>query len=870
MATATTAAEAAARSRLITVDSYAVFLDLTVPGDTARSRTEVTFTCHEPGAATFADLEPDALLTAVLNGEPLRPAELSQGRLQLTGLAARNALTVEAIVPITTSGRGLTRYTDPADGQRYVLANCFPTAAPRVFCCFDQPDLRAAMSLIVTLPAGWECVASGEPLHRPGDGAAGVWRFAAVPALKPHEFTLAAGPYVTAHSGRVRGPARPSSADDATATTQDVSPAASDDTGAAALAVRCRPVFAESDALTRIAGIVTATLRYYEQLLGVPCPYRKLDVVFAPELTTAAMQLPAIMYVSETLLQRAADPDDDFVPTVLAHEVAHLWFGCLVESRWWDDLWLAEAIASYLSVTAATAVLGQPHSWATFGMTGQASAYEADGLPSTQPVSAPIATAADALTRPAAITYAKGTSVIRQLGARLGADLVHAGLHDYLTRHAWSATRLADLADCWSRASGRDITRWTAEWLEQPGVNVLRPEVIVDPDGTITSLAIVQRAPVTDPDGPLRTHRLTIGSYQVAEGRLVRGRRVSVTVRGAWTHVPELTGSQRPAALILNDADLTYATTRLDPVSWHALVSAAMDVSDPLAESVCWTMAADMVRHAELAAAEYAALVARRISAGGPVVGLDQLLDRATSMADFLAPDDDRAAARRHVAAAALATAERARPGSRRQRMLARGFATAADSAAQLELLRLWLGTRSLPEGLVLDLDVRARILATLASGDLIDADDLAGYAAADPVSGDTVVARCAARRPDPAAKEAAWAAALAPGPSQSPRLALAHAEGFWVPGQERLTSAFRARYFTEALPALRRGHDARTAQRLARALYPATLADQATLAATDDALASTPPADPTRAVLVERREVLRRSMVARGISPSG
>jgi aminopeptidase N len=845
VATATTATEAAARSRLITVDSYAVFLDLSVPGDTARSRTEVTFSCHEPGAATFADLEPVALHEALLNGKPLDRGALSQGRLWLTGLAARNSLIVDATVPVMTDGSGLTRYTDPAGDQRYVLADCYPTAAPRVFCCFDQPDLRAKLSLIVTLPAGWACVANGETLHHPDAAAAGAWYFSAVPAFRPYDFALAAGPYVT--TSQVSAPGSGAGTGEDAATT--------------VLTIRCRPVLAQATGLTRIAGIVGAALRYYEQLLGVPCPYRKLDIVFVPELPVLAMQLPAVMYVSETLLQRAADRQDDFVPVVLAHEVAHLWFGCLVEARWWDDVWLAESMASYLAYAAATAVLDQPYAWADFGMTGKASAYQADGLPSTQPVSSPVASAADALTRPTAITYSKGTSVIRQLGALVGADSVHTGLHDYLTRHAWASTSLSDLTACWSASSERDLTGWATQWLEQPGVNALRPEIIVDPDGTITSLAIVQEPPGTDRTGPLRAHQLMIGCYDADGSRLRCDRRLGVTVRGAWTHVPELTGSRRPAAIILNDTDVAYATTRFDPATWRALVAVAMDVSDPVAETVCWSMAAEMVQHAELAAAEYTALVSRRITAGGLVAGLDQLLDRAVTATDRYAKPDQRSAARQQLAAATLAAAERALSGSREQRVLARGYATAADSPAQLDLLRFWLGHRSLPAGLMLDLELRARILATLAARDLADDGDLARYADADPVSGDVVVAGCAARRPTSAAKETAWAAAL--DANQSPRLARAIAEGFWVPSQEAVTAQFRDRYFAQALPAFRE-RDARTAQRLARALYPATLADEATLAATNDAIAGTPPADPIRAVLLEQREILRRTVIAR------
>lgn len=846
METGTTATESAARSRLISVESYAVFLDLTTGSDTARSRTEIQFSCREPGAVTFADLDALRVHEVLLNGmpTPVDPTLAADGRLVLAGLAESNALTVDATVRVSGGGTGLTQFTDPADGNRYVVANCFPTAAPSVFCCFDQPDLRAELTLIVALPAGWTCISNGQVLHRPDDGAAGVWRFSAARSIKPYEFTLCAGPYVTAPQVIRPDGAAP----DAPATDRP------------ALTVRSRPTLAASPGLASIAATTGDALRYYEQLLDVPCPCAKLDIVAVPELTTLAMQLPAVMYISEELLQRAADPGDEHVAIVLAHEAAHLWFGCLVEGEWWDDLWLAEAMANYLAYTAATAVLDQPGAWAEFGVTGEASAYEADSMPGAQSVASPVYTAARALTRPAAITYSKGTAVIRQLGALIGADVMHAGLHEYLTRYAWSTASLADVVGCWTRASGRDLTQWADEWLLHPGTNALRPEITVGPDGIITSLAIVQDRP-PDLPGPLRTHQLTIGIYEPRGSRLTCSRRIAVTLSEQWTHVPELTGMARPAAVLLNDTGLTFAAVRLDPVSWHALVSCAMDVGEPVAEAVCWNSAWDMVRAAELDAAEFAALVARRITTGRPIIGLEQLLGRALDGADYYAAPAARPAARQQLAAAALVAAERAEPASRDQRILARGYAMCADSAAQLDLLGFWLGSRSLPPGLAVDLELRARILSTLAARGLASAGDLAGYAADDPVAGDIRTATWQAMRPERAAKEVAWAAALATG--QPPRHALAHAQGVWVPGQEHLLGEFRQRYFAQALAAVGQ-HDARTAQRLAGALYPATLADDATLAATDTAVARMDPADPVRAVLTEQRTVLQREITAR------
>jgi aminopeptidase N len=817
-----------------------VFLDLTHGGDRAWSRTEIRFRCRAVGSTTFADLDAVAVHEVILNGQHLDPKAVKDCRIPLRDLSAANTLVVDAWVPMSNNGSGLTQYTDPVDGHGYVLANCFPTAAPTVFCCFDQPDLRATITLIVTLPAGWTCISNGEVLHCPADGAAGVWRFATVVSMKPYEFTLCAGPYVTA-----------------TATTNATADATQ-------LGLHCRPTLASSPGLARIAGIVAAALRHHEQTLGVACPYQKLDIVVAPELTVQARQLPAVMYVSESLLQRAADAGDRSVDMTLAHEAAHLWFGCLVEGRWWDDLWLGEALATYLSVGAVGATHGVDAAWALFGLNGKAAAYLADGLPGSQPVSSPVDSAADALTRHPAITCDKGASVLRQLVALIGPDAMHLGLRDYLTTHAWLTASYPDLIDCWSRASGRDLTGWAHLWLQRPGVNILRPEMTTGPDAAITSFAVVQDPPRALDGGPLRSHAVTIGLYDLAESRLARRRRISVMLDDDWTHIPELSGAPMPAAIILNDADLTFAGIKFDAATWRMLVAVAMDLDDPLPESVCWNAAFDMVQAAELEAAEFAAIVARRITTGRPVLGLERLLHRAVAVADFFADAADHAAARRQLAAAALTGAELSEPGSRDQRILARGFAMSANSPAQRDLLRFWLDGRSLPTGLGLDLELRAMILTTLAGyGQAADAD-LAAYAADDPVAGDTLRATCGARHPSPAAKKAAWAAALSP--DHPPRLALAYAEGFWVPGQEDLLEGFRDRYFAEALPALRRAGqlDHRTIQQLARALYPATLADKATLAATDAELEQLPAGDMLTTVLLERRTLISRAMTAR------
>jgi aminopeptidase N len=886
---ALTEVEARTRAGLLDVDSYEVFLDLTV--QPVRSRTETRFRCREPGAASFADLAAGSVLGAVLNGRRLDPPV--DGRLALPGLGADNVLTAEAEVAWSRSGQGLTSFTDPADGATYVTLTCYPSSAPGVFCCFDQSDLTATMTLSVAVPDGWECIANGPVTQRPSEGRSGLWQFAPVPAMAPCEVALCAGPLVTEWHGDGGG-------------------------GHVAMTVRRRRSLGGADG---VAGLGTfgelsrRAIEQYERLLGVPCAFPKYDIVAVPDLAYLAESMPGLMLVNESLLARMIDPDDDKVAIVAAHEVAHLWFGCLVGARWWDDVWLDEAMATYLCYTIMSDPVdaGTPDTvrpWTAFCYRHELAAYRADELPGAEPVSAPVASATEALAKPPAITYHKGAAVIRQLAALIGDDALHGGLGDYLTRYrASGVAALDDLIACLSRASGRDLAGWADEWLRTEGASALRPELTAAPDGTIGSLAVTQDRP--------RTQLIGIGLYDLGGTRLRRRQVVHAEVGGERTPVPSLAGEKLPDAVVLNDGDLSYTRVRFDERTLRTLAAAAMDVGDPLTEAVCWTAAWQLVIAAELAAADFADLVIRRLagpaltgppSAGPPIPGLplagvETLLERAVECADVYAPPADRAAIRERVAGTVLELTER-NPGSvargpapqprapvprraagarddsgnhtgtsgqrehpgnsaagPRQQALAAGFAASAHSASQLDLLRSWLSGDLLPDGLSLTADLRARVLFTLSARGLADDGNLDALAAADPVAGEQHRATCRAMRPDPAGKEAAWQAALAD--DQDLRMAEAHARGLWVAGQEDLMAGYRDRYFTEALPALA-DREPRTTRRLARLLYPATLVSPATVAATDAALQARHPGGQLRVIVQEQQAILRSALAAR------
>ncbi len=796
--------EAVDRARVIDVESYDVFLDLTA--EPVLSRTEVRFRWLRPDASTFAELRTQGVRGVTLDGVSLPPPE--DGRLRLSrGDGDQAVLVVEAEAGYSQEGRGLSRFTDPADGASYVLAYCYPDCGPELFCCFDQPDLTATFRFAVRVPDGWECVANGQVARREGD----VLTFTPVSGMRPYDLTFCAGPF---------------------------SVAARTQAGPTEVTVRHRHSLlgqAAVASLPQFAGYTRDAIAWYADSLGVPCPYPAYDIVFMPDLAAMALSVPGLMVVNEKLLGWSAEAGDQRSAMICAHEVAHLWFGCLVGPRWWDDVWLDEAIATYLSYSALAAIAGvsESLSWAGFAYATKPAAYAADELPSRQPVSSPVSTASQGRDKPYGILYVKGASVIRSLAALIGDDALRGGLSDYLSRFAFSSATLDDLVRCWSRTSGQDLDGWAEQWLRAEGAS----RIWLDGNG-----AVVQDVP--------RRQRIGIGLYDTGgDGQLHRRSLIHAELDAEQTVVAGLTPAD---AVVLNDQDLSYTRAGFDARSLRVLTAAACQVGDPLSEAVCWNGFWLLVTSGELPAAQFADMVCRRLQAGGlPEAGVEMLLSRAVEAADAWAPPRQRAGLREQIADAT-------RTAAGDPHKLAFGFAASAQADDQLTVLGAWLAGKDRPDGLAIDAELRARILFTLAARGLARREDIDALPLLDPVTGEVNRATCLAMQPDLAAKEAAWAVAISSG--EPARTAQACAAGIWVPGQEELMTGYRDRYFTEVLTALVT-RNLRPKSQLSRQLFPVTLISEPTIEAAN---AAEQPDRVLRLAVAEQATIMRRRLAAR------
>jgi aminopeptidase N len=837
--------EARARARLLEVASYDVELDLSVGDVTFDSLTTVHFTCSEPGAATFADLLADKVAQITLNGRSLDPRSVYDGtRIHLDDLAADNELTVGATCRYMHTGEGLHRFVDPVDKSVYLYTQFQVADSRRVFSVFEQPDLKATFAFTVIAPDDWEVV-SNEPTPEPepvGMGNA-TWRFAATPRISSYITALVAGPY-----HRFEGEYR-------------------DGDRVVPLSVFCRESLAAHLDTDVILEETRQGFAFFEALFDTPYPFSKYDQLFVPEYNSGAMENAGCVTLNEDYVFRSRVPQVSYERRCITilHELAHMWFGDLVTMRWWDDLWLNESFAEWVSTMAAAEATSWTSAWTTFANTDKTWAYRQDQLPSTHPIAAEINDLEDVEVNFDGITYAKGAAVLKLLAAWVGRDAFVDGLRAYFRAFAWQNTTLSDLLGKLEETSGRDLKAWSAEWLETAGVNTLRAEFQTDDEDRFTSFAIRQTAPEAWPT--LRSHRLAIGLYERTGEALVRTHRVELDAGGTSTEVPDLVGHRRPDLVLVNDDDLTYAKVRLDDRSLETLRDSMGEIRETLPRSLCWSAAWDMTRDAEMSTQDYVSLVLAGVPTETDSSVVRTVLRQADTASLLYCDPAQRRDVRNQLAAGLTRLMHEATPGCDSQLQFVRAFASAAASDEHLAVVRALLdGTEQLGE-LVVDTDLRWHLLHQLvASGKAEDAEIDRELDADDTATGRRQAAAALAARPQAAAKAEAWAAVVE-GDELPNAIQTAMIGGFANIEHLDLLRPYVDAYFA-SLTRVWEERTNETAQTIVIGLFPTLLAEQATVDRADVWLVEHRDAAPAlRRLVGESRDGVARALRAQQLS---
>ncbi|MFI6017093.1 aminopeptidase N [Streptomyces sp. NPDC051287] len=818
--------EAQSRAELLDVHRYTIDLDLTTGDETFDSRTVIRFTARSDGD-TFVEMKPVELRSVSLDGQPLDPGALDQDRLPLKNLTAgEHELRVDATMRYSRTGEGMHRFTDPTDDETYVYTQLFLDDVQRVFAAFDQPDLKAVFELTVKAPEDWTVLANGVT----EDLGEGRWRAAATPLISTYLVAVAAGPW---HSVRTEHRGLP-------------------------FGIHCRRSLAphlDADA-EEILDITRACYDRYHEKFEEPYPFDSYDQAFVPEFNAGAMENPGLVTFRDEFVYRSAvtDTERQTRAMVIAHEMAHMWFGDLVTLRWWDDIWLNESFAEYMGYQTLTEATRFTDTWVDFGVARKAWGYDADQRPSTHPV-APEAVddTAAALLNFDGISYAKGASALRQLVAWMGEKDFLAGINIHFRRHRFGNATLADFIDSLAAATERDVHAWADAWLRTTGVDTLTPVLATAPDGART--LTVERA-------GSRPHRIRVGVYDrdlTDAGGLTLRERVDLDIPQT---APQTLG-KRPALLLLNDGDLTYTKVRFDADSAKAVRADLSGLPDPLTRAVVWNALRDAVRDGELPAADYLETARVHLPRETDLALVQGVLAFTTvHVADRYLRPEDRPAALATVSALCRDLIRRTEDGDNPGlRLIAvRHFIRAA---AQPDTIAAWLADGTVPGGPELDPELRWRILSRLAVLGATDEAQIAAELARDPsASGQEGAARCRAALPDPAAKARAWEAMFG-GDDLSNYLFTATAQGFWHPEQADLVREYVPRYYQDAVAvAARRGPAIAVAA--GREAFPAHFVDADSLALGRACLRDAGPVTALRRRLTDELDDLARALRVR------
>jgi len=766
--------EARERAAVLSVHRYEIDLDLDQGAETFRSRSQISFTA-ERAARTFLDIAPRRLGSVELDGVELNPSTLADDRLPLELEPGPHRLTVTADMAYRNDGEGLHRSVDPADGNTYVYAMAFLDAAPSIFACFDQPDLKAAYSIGVTAPGDWTVLGN----TRATRVAPGRWELAESVPLATYFVTLVAGPYHSVtreHDGILLG----------------------------LHASQSLAEHLDKDA-DEIFEVTAASFDEFHRLFGIRYPFGDYHQAFVPEFNAGAMENPGCVTFRDEMIFRSRVPDGarSGRARVIVHEMAHQWFGDLVTMRWWDDLWLNESFAEYMGYRVTGDVTPFQDSWVEFCYVRKPWGMAADQRPSTHPVAGNGAPdAASALSDFDGISYAKGAAALKQLNAFLGDDVFLEGVRAHLRDHAYGNATLEDLFAAWERAGAHDLHTWADGWLRTPGLDTLRAE-----DGRLT-----RQPPTTHPAH--RPHGLTV--RRVDATGATQDEQVRINDDAAPLRLrPE------PDTLLIPDAqDETWAKVRYDEHTLAALPRRITAVHDPVTRGAIWVAVRDAVSDGEVSCE----LAVQLLSAALPSETEDIAVTTLASWADrsllgrYLGGDPG---ARDKVDAALRARLLSAVPGSSLQVAAALGVAGVTGDAG---LLRRWLDGDP-PEGLAMDADMRWAAMTQLCRLGAADGNDVAAELARDTSTQGVVhAARCRASLPDPSGKADAWQAIMTDrGLSNYEVYALC--EGFWRAEQSRLLEPYVARYFAEigSTAAFRSGWVVAETARLAFPAYAAT-----------------------------------------------
>ena len=562
---------------------YALTLDVT-RRDTASGAVTVRFVRTKPGDAIldFRGLRLDA---PIVNGRATMLAG-DGAHLRIPAPLLRvgeNVVELRFLSAIAPAGASVIRYHDSTDGADYLYTLLVPSDANALFPCFDQPDLKARVTLTLVTPRGWKALANGALASSDStSGAATTHRFRTSDPISTYLVAFAAGPWTT-RSAVVHG--RPIT-----------------------MWVRASRM-KEADVDTLIATNARA-IEWLERYTARPFPFQKFDFLLAPAFPFGGMEHPgAVFYNEESFIYREPPTRNQLLgrEATIYHEVSHQWFGDLVTMRWFDDLWLKEGFATYIAAVMQNDLSPAANAWRTFFLRNKPVAYATDASRGTTPVWQSLGNLDQAKSNYGPIVYNKAPGILKQLNFMVGDTAFRDGLRAYLRAHPYGNATWRDLLTAIGHPASTNLGSWGHDYVLRAGMPIIDQRVFASKGGWTLELAQSPAQPLSGASPwPIRTRVLVVDSAGAEHT-------TSVVLSGPVTR--HRFGGALPRFVFANAGDEAYALVRLDSASVRWAEAHIGEIRDPLQKAMTWNALWDLVRDARLAPERFATVALRELPA---------------------------------------------------------------------------------------------------------------------------------------------------------------------------------------------------------------------------------------------------------------
>ncbi len=366
-------------------------------------------------------------------------------------------------------------YVD-ADGTEQVIATTQMQATDcrRAFPCWDEPEFKAVFGITLDVADGLTAISNTSEVERTSTDGRNVIRFADTMIMSSYLVAIVVGHL-------------------------DLT----DTVDADGIPLRVVHVPGRSDLTQFGLDVGEFCLRWFQDYYGIEYPSDKVDLVALPDFAAGAMENLGCITFRETALlvdaENSTQNERQRVADVVAHEIAHMWFGDLVTMRWWNGIWLNEAFATFMEIAACDAFAPEWDRWTSFGLERSA-AFEVDSLTATRPVEFEVTSPAEADGMFDILTYQKGGALLRMLEQYLGAEDFRTGVSHYLRTHSYANTETNDLWDAIESTSGQPVRKMMDTWIWQPGFPLLNARLTADSEGNEQLQLTQQRFSYSDGD----------------------------------------------------------------------------------------------------------------------------------------------------------------------------------------------------------------------------------------------------------------------------------------------------------------------------------------------------------------------------------